>query len=381
MKKLVDFFSNIGEGAWAINAEQKIVFWNQQATDILGYTEEDVIGNPCQQVLACSANPSRTTNENFCPVQNAVHRGKPVEPFDITFLHKDGSRILLNVSTLVIPIQTDHHSTLTTVHLCRKINYPIIDTGFWRVKLLGSMQVYTPDGNLLQHANWTRSRVRGLFAYFSLKHDQFIHRDQLIDIFWPDLNYSAGLKNLNTNIYHLRQCLQANFKDDQGANILIFAAQQYQFAANQNIWVDALEFEQKITTARKQTSSEISRELIQDALELYKDRFLKDIIYDNRWAETEQQRLQLLYLEGLAQLGEMYLDIGRLDQAGACYHRLFYLDPCNEKNLINLVKLCKLQGDYAEAYYLYQVHTRALKELLGTHPFAKDFRSFYEQLE
>src|SRR5512140_734411 len=50
--KLLDSLAFCAEAMFAINERHRIVFWNQQAQRLLGWTYDDVVGKACVTILA-----------------------------------------------------------------------------------------------------------------------------------------------------------------------------------------------------------------------------------------------------------------------------------------------------------------------------------------
>lgn len=56
----LDFLSNTADGAMAVDLEQKIIFWNEAAEQLLGFTAEDVLGRFCHEVISGCDRAGRT---------------------------------------------------------------------------------------------------------------------------------------------------------------------------------------------------------------------------------------------------------------------------------------------------------------------------------
>jgi PAS domain S-box-containing protein len=48
---LFQALAKTGDGAFVTDEDQRIIFWNQAATEITGYTYEEIPGQPCYEVL------------------------------------------------------------------------------------------------------------------------------------------------------------------------------------------------------------------------------------------------------------------------------------------------------------------------------------------
>jgi len=88
------FLNTITDGVSIIDMNRQIIFMNEKAKEILGYSEEEVLGNRCKKIL-------QTTNcENNCPVTLAINSKKNVEGYETIYKSKDNKSIkaITNVS-------------------------------------------------------------------------------------------------------------------------------------------------------------------------------------------------------------------------------------------------------------------------------------------
>ncbi|PON13657.1 hypothetical protein C2W62_33200 [Candidatus Entotheonella serta] len=65
MDDILAVLSQTADGVYAVDREQRIVFWNAAAERLLGYPADEVMGRPCHEIFhgeprapdVCSANP------------------------------------------------------------------------------------------------------------------------------------------------------------------------------------------------------------------------------------------------------------------------------------------------------------------------------------
>ena len=73
-----------------------------------------------------------------------------------------------------------------------------------RIHLLGSLQVVQGDQH---HIRFATQKAAALLAYLALRPG--LHsREQIIDLFWPDLDLPEGRNNLSTALSGLRRLLE-----------------------------------------------------------------------------------------------------------------------------------------------------------------------------
>lgn len=117
MDSLYQALADAADGAFVIDEDQRIIFWNQTAQGILGYSSEEVIGRACYEILGGRDDSGRVLCRHSCFVTTAVSTESPVTSYD-TYAHaKSGETRWINVSILVFPTPDGDSSLI--VHLFR----------------------------------------------------------------------------------------------------------------------------------------------------------------------------------------------------------------------------------------------------------------------
>lgn len=116
MDEVLDLFGRTTDGAYALDAEQRIVFWNAAAERILGYGADDVIGRTCHEIFHGEPRPGCAQCRPDCPVMGAALRQEAVPTYNLLSRTKDGESVLLNVS-VIVPQATNR--AYMTIHLFR----------------------------------------------------------------------------------------------------------------------------------------------------------------------------------------------------------------------------------------------------------------------
>lgn len=73
-------------GMFSVDPDFRITEINAQGEQILGYSQAEVLGRPCGEVLRAEVCHLQ------CPIRSALSRGQPTGPIDTTFQSKDGQR-------------------------------------------------------------------------------------------------------------------------------------------------------------------------------------------------------------------------------------------------------------------------------------------------
>ena len=117
MRDLTELLESTADGAFAVNSNLEIVYWNQAAQEILGFDQDSTIGHPCYQVLQGLDEVNRPICKAFCRVADAMSKREPVPSFDMRALTSNGDRQGLNMS--VVYQQGTEDEDAHIIHLFR----------------------------------------------------------------------------------------------------------------------------------------------------------------------------------------------------------------------------------------------------------------------
>jgi len=114
---LFQALAKTGDGAFVTDEDQRLIFWNQAATEITGYTYEEVSGLPCYGVLEGRDDQGRLFCFEHCRITTLVLRDKAVKDCDILISDKSDEVLWVNLSTLAFPDNGDESKVI--LHLFR----------------------------------------------------------------------------------------------------------------------------------------------------------------------------------------------------------------------------------------------------------------------
>ncbi len=116
--RLFQALSRTTDGAFIINDQHQIIFWNQAAQRLLGYTAKEATSRQCYAVLGGRDEQGRMLCQHYCTVAISALQGKTLPNMDIYALIKGGDGRWINVTTFAIPTNNEGQGYVI-VHLFR----------------------------------------------------------------------------------------------------------------------------------------------------------------------------------------------------------------------------------------------------------------------
>ena len=117
MDNLSQIFSQTADGAFVVDQNQRILYWNQAAQDLLGYTTDEVVGRPCYEIMQGCDNEGRLICRHNCSIAARALAGRNVPCHDVVTQTKSCQTCWINVS--ILTISADHNGSSQIVHLFR----------------------------------------------------------------------------------------------------------------------------------------------------------------------------------------------------------------------------------------------------------------------
>lgn len=209
------------------------------------------------------------------------------------------------------------------------------------LKVLGSMELYAPDGRLL---TWRTRKTKELFAYLWHHRGQPVYKYAILEHLWPDDPAERGQKLLHTSLYYLRSL----FKSEGFGELVRYGDERY--------WIDAA----VIGSDLQQLSRELERGLRgpsgKSAIALYAGDYLETDHY--HWADAYRNELRSAFIAGL---------LASLDEDGeefriARLRKLIELEPGREEYHDLLAETYERSGDRTSARETQERKARMLLE-------------------
>jgi DNA-binding SARP family transcriptional activator len=230
------------------------------------------------------------------------------------------------------------------------------------IHLLGPFRAVV-DGVPVHERRWERRHAKLLVKVLALQHSQQLHREQLIDLLWPDEDLESAARNLHKVIHLARHALEPRLRSGAESRFILTHEKQVLLRAPGTMWIDAIEFERLATQALR--ASDPARH--EAALALYADDLLIEDPYDD-WAARPRERLRGLWRELLVNQAALLEGRGQYKEASACLARALEREPADEECHRGLMRLYALAGSRTAALEQYRLCREALARELGVEP-------------
>ncbi len=228
---------------------------------------------------------------------------------------------------------------------------------------LGSFRVFVNDSSV---DFWPSGRARSLCKYLLIHRRRAVHREKLMDVFWPSVSPDLARNSLNVAVHDLRQA----FRAQTDLPIIEFGEGAYLLNPGVDVWLDVEEFEHHLQACRQfeiTHQGEMAIKELESATSLYQGDFLADDLYED-WTILTRERLRLDYLEILDRLSHIYFHQGEYVACASLCQLILNRDNCREDaHRLLMVCYCR-QGQQYLALRQYQICCEALQTELQIEP-------------
>ena len=223
-----------------------------------------------------------------------------------------------------------------------------------RLRLLGSLDLTASEGRDLRPLLAQPKRVAVLAYLAARPAAEFVRRDTLLGLFWPDQEQAAGRRSLRQALHLLRTHL--------GPDLLLARGDEELAINPDRLAADVPEFLAGVAGRRA------------EALELYRGELLAGFFLNGgsvafeRWLEETRASLREAAARLASVLAREAEGAGDLERAVAWARRASALEPDSEAALRRLLDTLERAGDRAGALHAYDAFARNLRRDLDQEP-------------
>jgi predicted ATPase/DNA-binding SARP family transcriptional activator/DNA-binding CsgD family transcriptional regulator len=229
-----------------------------------------------------------------------------------------------------------------------------------RAWLLSGFRISVGSRSISQDA-WHLRKAAALVKLLALAPGHRIHREQAMDLLWPDSSWRAASNSLRSTLHAARKVLDPVV----GSRYLASEDEALVLCPKGDLWVDVDAFEAAAAAARRAKEPAAYRA----AIELYSGELLPEDRYEE-WAEARRGQLRRTYIVLLLEAAWLYQERGEYEMGIEALHRAVAEEPTREEAHAGLMRLYALSELQAEALGQYERLCEALSMQLGTEPAA-----------
>ena len=240
-----------------------------------------------------------------------------------------------------------------------------------RLQLLGDFRLWVGSTEI-DPERWRLRKSRTLVKLLALAPDHQLHREQVLELLWPDHEPEAAANNLHQALHAARRILEP--ASTNSPHYLQFRDEVLSLCPDAPLWTDVEAFEAAAAQARQAQDPALYRA----ALELYTGDLLPEDRYED-WAAQRRESLRQTHLTLLLDLARLLEGRGEYAPAIETLQRVLVADPAHEEAHIGLMRLHALAGHRQQALRQYQALQDALRRELDADP-SPDSTRLYQDL-
>jgi DNA-binding SARP family transcriptional activator len=203
-------------------------------------------------------------------------------------------------------------------------------------------------------------------------------REELIEAVWPTEGERTIERNFHPTLSHLRRALEGGHRGKDRPAPLLFRSGVYRLNPEVTWEIDVIELDRLAEEGRERLErgeQEAAAEAWQRAWKLYRGPFLQG--HYEGWVTARRETYQRLYLDLLRELGDLYVRLGRNEEAMDAYRTVLVEDPLQERIHLAVMRLYAAQGRRDLVRRQYDKLSGLLLDELGVAPMPHTTRDYH----
>lgn len=246
------------------------------------------------------------------------------------------------------------------------------------VQTLGTFKVWR-KGVLVEEKHWGRDISLQLLQFFiTARHRHGLHKEQIIDRIWPEVDMKAGAQNFKVALHGLNKALEPDRKSRTTPRYILRQGITYQLN-KEYLWVDVDALEAYIALGNQYLNDQpdLAEQAFTKAFELYGGIYLPNRLYED-WSSEERERVQVLSLGALITKAELHLTNSPQETIRLA-QRALIIDPTWEEAYRLQMLAYQQKGNRPMAIKTYQQCQKVLEEEFGIDPLPAT-RKVYQEI-
>jgi DNA-binding SARP family transcriptional activator len=235
------------------------------------------------------------------------------------------------------------------------------NTRVLRVRLLGGFGVERSDPTGLV-CDWRRRSAKTLTKILAAHPKHSLHREQMLDILWPEADAESALNSLGKALYAARHAFEPELPRRQNSTFLRLEDAML-VLDTEHVTIDADRFEQLAQDSLRRR--EISA--LESAVAVYRGELLPDDRYED-WCAERRNYLAELHFRVLLALADELERRGAFNESADRLREVLQKDPTREEVHRHLMRLYAEMGTSDQAVRQFHRCETALRQELDLAP-------------
>ncbi len=241
------------------------------------------------------------------------------------------------------------------------------------IYLLGNFSVWLGTTHIPEEA-FERRKPRQLLKLLALQSDFRLHRDQVLDLLWPELPLESASSQLHKAVHQIRRALASAKPTTSPEKLLEVKEGELRLYAPAGVMTDALQF----TLLSKQALNSQTLADLERAAAEYRGDLLPSDLYED-WSIENRDALKDKATRLFKMLAETYLKEGEFAKAEESYQIALSKDVLQEDIHEALLTLHANQGNKEGLEQTFERYRRILRTELEEEP-SPEMTAHYEKL-
>ena len=224
--------------------------------------------------------------------------------------------------------------------------------------MLGPFGVWRGDIPVT-NKEWQREKARQLFQLLLTIRGQWLQREQIVDLLWPELDPESAERNFKVALNALNHALEPERQRLSPPYFVIRQGNTYGINPQANVVTD--------TEQLQALSLSNDEEKLRFAYDLYEDEYLPECRYMD-WSAVDRDRYRQIYFSIVERLSLIHLQNQKPVDAMELCQSAFQRDKSWEKGYALMMRAYSLQGNIAQVQQTFQRCELILREELGLDP-------------
>ena len=232
-----------------------------------------------------------------------------------------------------------------------------------RIYLFGPCEVIYGDQPILAH-RWKRHTALAMLKLLALQPQHRLHKEQILDLFWPNSTKTAADNNFYRILHSLRQTLEPHLTRPSDSQLITMSQHIVYLSPPDRLWVDITAFDAYLAQAEVATDP---IPFLEAAQQLYRGMLLAEDVYDE-WTVAPRTTYEQRYVSLLRQLAQHYTQRADHDAAITTLQRILAIDGADEYAHYDLMQAYAQTGRRTDALRQYKTYRCHLAHEFGMAP-------------